>query len=69
MVLQFILLIRTEIIIIIIIIMIIKMKYVQGNITNELITRSFKIKDIYNHDYQKPYFHGNKRISWPLPFL
>ena len=38
-------------IIIIIIIIIIIMKYVQGNITNELITRSFKIKDIYNHDY------------------
>ena len=50
MVLQFILLIRKEIIIIIIMIIII-MKYVQGNITNELITRSFKIKDIYNHDY------------------
>ena len=51
MVLQFILLIRKEIIIIIIIIiiMIIIMKYVQGNITNELITRSFKIKDIYNN--------------------
>ena len=48
MVLQFILLIRKEIIIIIIMIIII-MKYVQGNITNELITRSFKIKDIYNN--------------------
>ena len=45
------------------------MKYVQGNTTNELITRSFKIKDIYNHDYKKPYFHGNKRISWPLLFF
>ena len=30
------------------------MKYVQGNMTNEPTTRSFKIKDIYNDDYQKP---------------
>ena len=31
------------------IILLIMMKYVQGNITNELITRSLKIKDIYNN--------------------
>ena len=46
-------------------------KYIQGNITNELkTTRSFKVKDIYNN-YYNPYFHGRIKgsLNWPLLFL
>ena len=39
------------------------MKYVQGNITNELITRSFKIKDIYNNYFIKTILHTSGLIA------